>query len=510
MYEAKAITKRYGGVLALDGVDLEIRPGEVHALLGANGAGKSTLVKILVGAVQPTAGDLVLEGEPVAFADVREAAARGVAIVSQELNLFPDFDVLHNLFLLREPLTGGVLLDRAEMRRRAADVVATVGLDVDLDRKLGSLRLGEQQLVEIARALLEDPKILILDEPTSALQAAETRRLLDVVRGLRDRGVAVVYVSHFLEDVFAISDRISIFRNGRSVVQRAQRADLTIPDAVKHMLGDAAAPAARERAVAAIAERAPDAGAPIADGPLRLDGLAVDGQLAPLSLEAHPGEVVGLAGLEGSGAHTVFEVIFGQRRPDAGTVTLPGGRRGPTSVNAAVRAGVAQVPADRKKLGVMLDKPLWENVVTVRGGPQKRMGLFLRRRQMAQRAQFWVDTLKIKTRSVQDKVGELSGGNQQKVVFAKWLEADPTVMLLDDPSRGVDVGAKQEMHAIIAQMAARGRVVLYTSSDLEEMAEVCDRVIVFFAGKATAELSSDALSEHRLLEAINTGVPVAA
>jgi ABC-type sugar transport system ATPase subunit len=499
MYLATGITKRYGGVTALDGVDLEIRPGEVHALLGANGAGKSTLVKILVGAEQPTDGRLTLEGQPVQFAHVRDAAQSGVAIVSQELNLFPDFDVLHNLFLGHEPLAAGVLVDRSQMRRRAAPVVAQVGLDVDLDRKLGTLRLGEQQLVEIARALLNEPKILILDEPTSALQAAETQRLLGVVARLRDQGVGIVYVSHFLEDVFAVADTISVFRNGRAVVQRRPRSAMTIPEAVAEMLG--AAGVARQRAGTPGRDGATPAGGP----PLRITGLQIQGALHACDLEAAPGEVVGLAGLDGSGAHAVLQVVFGQRRADGGTVTLPSGQRGPTSMNAAVRAGIAYVPADRKRLGVMLDKTIYENVTAVSGGPLRRMGIVLRRPAMVRRADHWGGLLNIKMASPASRVGELSGGNQQKVVFAKWLETDPSVVLLDDPSRGVDVGAKAEMHAIIRDMAARGQVVLYASSDLEEMAEVCDRVVVFFQGRVTGELTGDALTEHRLLEAINTG-----
>ena len=246
MYTVKDLHKSYGGVKALDGVDFEIHQGEVHALLGANGAGKSTLIKILVGGTTPDEGDLRLEGEPVAFANSREAADHGVAIVSQELTLFPHLDVLQNLFLGREPLAARVALDRRAMRRQAAPVLEAIGLDVDLNRPLEQLRLGEQQLVEVARALLNDPKILVLDEPTSALQAAETERLLNVVRGLRDRGVAVVYVSHFLEDVFAVADRITVLRSGRVVVARRPREEMTIQGTVVEMLGEAAVREARD------------------------------------------------------------------------------------------------------------------------------------------------------------------------------------------------------------------------------------------------------------------------
>ncbi|HVW48034.1 MAG TPA: sugar ABC transporter ATP-binding protein [Solirubrobacterales bacterium] len=499
MYTVKGLHKSYGGVKALDGVDFEIHQGEVHALLGANGAGKSTLIKVLVGGTEPDEGTLTLEGEPVAFANSREAADHGVAIVSQELTLFPHLDVLQNLFLGREPLAAGVALDRRAMRREAKPVLATIGLDVDLNRKLAELRLGEQQLVEVARALLNQPKILVLDEPTSALQAAETERLLNVVRGLRDRGVAVVYVSHFLEDVFAVADRITVLRSGRVVVARRPREEMTIQGTVQEMLGEEGARETRAENASAFED------AQAAAGPLVLDGVAVTGMLQPFDLTVEPGEVVGLAGLEGSGAHAVLDLIFGRLRPSEGTVTLPGGQGRPRTMNAAVTAGVAYVPADRKRLGLILNSSITENIASVKGGPLRRMGVVQRRGNMRRRAEHWRRELNIVTPSTALPAGSLSGGNQQKVVFAKWLEAEPSLVLLDDPSRGVDMGAKEDMHAIIAQMAASRKVVLYTSSDLEEMAKVCDRVVVFFAGRAVGELVSENLSEHGLLESINVG-----
>jgi ABC-type sugar transport system ATPase subunit len=504
MYTMNDLHKTYGGVKALAGVDFEIRPGEVHALLGANGAGKSTLIKVLVGATAPDSGRLELDGQPVRFSNTREAADRGVAIVSQELTLFPHLDVLQNLFLGHEPLTGGVAVDRRAMRRAASPVLESVGLDVDVTRPLGSLRLGEQQLVEIARALLKDPKILVLDEPTSALQAVETERLLAVVRGLRDRGVAVVYVSHFLEDVFAVADRITIMRSGRVVIARADRDEMTIAQTVTAMLGESLATNG-ERSAAAAGRDGAETGVAAATAPLVLDGIAVSGLLQPLNLTARPGEVVGLAGLEGSGARAVLDLIFGRLRPTGGSLTLPGGGRWPRTMNRAVKAGIAYIPADRKRLGLMLDASIAENISSVKAGPLQRMGVVLSRRTMRRRAEHWRERLNISMVSPDQPAGSLSGGNQQKVVFAKWLEAEPSVILLDDPSRGVDVGAKDDMHAIIAQMAASEKVVLYTSSDLEEMAAVCDRVVVFFGGRAVGEVIGDQLSEHGLMEAINVG-----
>jgi len=504
MYVASGVSKNYGGIRALNDVDVEIRPGEVQALLGANGAGKSTLVKILVGAERPTAGRLELDGRPVQYRNVLEASTQGISIVSQELNLFPDLDVLQNLFLLREPRYGGVLLNRREMRRRAESVVERVGLEADLSAPVGALRLADQQLVEIARALLNAPKILFLDEPTSALQPADTQRLLRVMQRLKDSGVAIVYVSHFLEDVFAIADTITVIRNGRVVVRRQPRSGMTIDDTVAQMLGEAGV---REHQrggprEAAARTRSGD--------PLILSGAASVGAFQPFDLTVGPGEIVGLAGLEGAGATDVLDVIFGRRRLDSGKITMPSGKPAPRSTATAVRAGVAFVPADRKRLGVMLDKSVAVNVTIVSAGPLRLLGLVLRNAVLAARATEWRTRLGI-TASPDTLVGQLSGGNQQKVVFAKWLDGDPSIVLLDDPTRGVDVGAKSEMHAIIVEMATRGQIVVMTSSDLEELANVCDRVLIFVQGAVVGELHHGQLSEHRLLAAINTvAVPASA
>lgn len=495
--------KRYGGVPALAGVDFEVRAGEVHALLGANGAGKSTLVKLLVGAERPDAGRVCLEGQEVRFGSVGEAARHGVAIASQELQMFPDLDVLGNLFVLREPRRGG-LISRSEMARRAEPVLREIGLDVAPGTRVRDLTLAEQQLVEIARALLGEPRVLILDEPNSALRARETERLLRVVGTLRQRGIAIVYVSHFLEEVFEIADRITVLRDGRVVVPASPRPALTIPQVVEAMVGPDREPGAPP---APGLRQAGRGGGP---GPLRLSGVTLRPNLDGVDLEAAPGEVVGLAGLEGAGVHELLYVIFGGRRPDAGSVTLPGGRPRPGSIEQAVKAGVALIPADRKVRGAMLNRTVYENVAQVKVCTLGRAGFLVRKRPMVASAEEWGRRLRIKMPSVHARLDELSGGNQQKVVFAKWLEADPTVVLLDDPTRGVDVGARGEMHRMVRNLADDGRVVLFTSSDLAELAEVCDRVAVFFGGRVVAGLAGPALTEHGLLEAINTGVPPAA
>jgi ABC-type sugar transport system ATPase subunit len=491
--EVVAVGKSYGGVQALAGVDLAIRPGRVHAIVGENGAGKSTLMKILAGAEQPDTGELRVGGRPVTLANVEEAGRRGIAIVFQELSLFPDLDVLANLFGTRQPTRYG-FVSRAAMRRRAAPVLERIGLRVDVDRVVASLNLAERQLVEIARALLAESRVLILDEPNSALNASESERLFAVVEDLRARGVAVIFISHRLEEVFRIADVISVMRNG-AVVETVPLAATTIAAVVTSMIG-------REPAPAAARPRRPRAGG----RPLQLEDVTVQGSVEGVDLEVAPGEVVGLAGLDGAGFTTVLDVIFGRRVPDAGRVTLPTGKPGPRNVPAAVRAGVARVPADRVNESVSLEQSIVDNVTHVTAGALGRHGFLLRRAPLARRAELQRGALRIRMASPWAPVKQLSGGNQQKVAVAKWLEADPSVILLDDPTRGVDVGAKEEIYDIVAQLAGEGRVVLMSSSELPEYARLCDRVLVFYRGRVRGELVGAAITDHALLEAINTGV----
>jgi ABC-type sugar transport system ATPase subunit len=500
---ASRVHMDFGPTKALDDVSLEVRTGEVHALLGANGAGKSTLVKILAGVARPTAGEVWLDGKRASFSNGHQAVEAGIATVSQELNLFPDLSVLENLFLRREPLYGGSVVDRSAMRALAKPVLAEVGLPATLlNRPLRSLSLGARQLVEIGRALLENPRVLILDEPTSALKAAETQRLLDVVRNLRNRDVAVVFVSHFLEDVFKIADVVTVLRNGRVTESSKPCSELTQQTVIEAMLG------ARRVRQAGVGRASGERGIPAAlkpAGSLVLSGAASRGVLDPITLTARPGEVVGLAGLEGSGASEVLRLVFGQLPLSGGTIELPTGRKAARSMSGAVRSGVAYVPADRKGDGLILQFPIFENVAMVSAGPLRRLGLLPGVRAKRARARRWQERLGVVAASTALPVGALSGGNQQKVVLAKWLEALPDLVLLDDPTRGVDVGAKPDLLEIIREVADSGRVVLYASTDFSEMAKLCDRVIVFYRHAAIGELRPP-LSERQLLEAVTRGV----
>jgi ABC-type sugar transport system ATPase subunit len=501
MLEARGIRKAYGGVVALAGVDFVARPGSVHALLGENGAGKSTLVKVLVGAIVPDAGVLRLGGQQLTLANTADAVDQGVAVVSQELSLFPDLDILSNLFPMRE-FRRGPLIDRRKMAERARPVLDELGLDHPLETPVSELPLDQRQLLEIARALVVHPRVLVLDEPTSALHARESARLHDVLKTLRKRDVAVVYVSHHLEDVLAHCDEATIMRDGRIVLPEVPVSTLTVDRIVQHMLGDKVAAIVEERTQAT--SDAPH------DGPqLRWEGITVRGELEDVSLEVATGSIVGVAGVAGSGYRTLLSVAVGATRPDSGRVVLPTGVPLKHGLQGAIGQGVAIVSGDRRRNGVMLDKPIWDNVAQVRSVALRRDGVHIRARQLRERAAEHVKRLGIKTPSVDLEVGMLSGGNQQKVVFAKWLEAKPSVLLLDDPTRGIDVGAKAEIYNLMQELSDQGAVQIVASSDPRELAAICDEVVVMYNGRVCARLRGEHLSAHTILEVMNTGVPPA-
>jgi ABC-type sugar transport system ATPase subunit len=521
MLEAKDIRKAYGGVQALSGAGLTVRAGSVHALLGENGAGKSTLVKVIVGAVRPDSGVLRLNNEKVSFSSTADAGKRGVAAVSQELSLFPDLDVLSNLFPMRE-IKRGPFIDRKAMERKARPVLADLGLELEMRQPVSTLTLAERQLVEIAKALVTEPRVLILDEPTSALEASSVEILINVLKVLRERDVAVVFVSHILEEVMQLCDEITVLRDGFPVLEGESRAQLSVPAIVDAMLGEkgshervtsgaapASVPAIGSNGAGSAAGA--DAGVAKAGAGLRLKGVSVKGKLDGIDLEAHAGEIVGVAGIAGSGHLTVLELISGQVGISGGEAILPSGRKLRRSMHRAVGSGVAMVTGDRRRYGLMLDKPIWENVAQVRSVALAREGMIVSKRKMRRRAEEMVERLQVKAASIDENAGQLSGGNQQKLVFAKWLDAEPSVLLLDDPTRGVDIGAKAEMHRLIRGAASGDTVVLLASTDLDEIVAVCDRVAVFFEGRICAELSGETLSQHALLETMNTGrLPVAA
>jgi ABC-type sugar transport system ATPase subunit len=500
-YSVRGISKRFGVVRALSGVDLDVVQGKVVGLVGANGAGKSTLLKIIAGALPPDSGELRLDGEPLVMTSITHAARAGIAIVSQELSLFPSLSVEENLLLAPG---GRHWKSRRVFARRAREIFAKLGANVALSAPLHRLALADRQLIEIARALLQNPRVLILDEPTSSLHAAEVDRLHDVIRSLCDSGIGVIYVSHFLEELLDISDSLVILRNGKVVPEHIAPAADRLNDVIAAMLGETPKSVA-ERSQKSVDEI--DSGRPIAPikvGPLRIVGLKGHGRLVIDNLEVSPGAVVGVAGLVGAGVEELFAVLFGLAKPISGRIILPTGAPLPSDTAKAVKAGIAYGPADRKQHGLMLRQSIAENVVSVRALTLGRDGFILRRERLTNAAIERCRQVGVVGESVLQPVGTLSGGNQQKIVFAKWIEASPSLLVLDDPTRGIDVSAKREMHSIMRRLAQSGRVVLFSSSDPGEMAAVADRAIVFVDGMLTQELHGEALTEHQLVAAMNT------
>ena len=492
LVSVRNLSKRYGGVTALDGLSLEVDRGVIHAVVGENGAGKSTLMKVLAGVVQPDSGEILFEGQEVAMDSPAAARRRGVGIVYQELSLFPQRSVLANLFVNREPLRHGLVSTDA-MREMSRNLVERLGLRIDMDAPVSRLSIGEQQVVELARVLLEAPKLLILDEPNSALNDRETERFFAVLRQLRERGVTMLYVSHRLEEVFEISDRVTITRNGKDVATR-DRAGLTMPEVIDGMIGahpaDMFPPPLPSRRAG------------------RREELVVQdvssGELRNVHFTARSGEVVGLAGLEGAGVSSVLNILFGAHSARSGKATYPDGRGLPRSATEAARRGVCLVPADRRRNGLMLDRSILFNVSQVVVGALNASPLFSSP-QARRRASRQIAQLRIKTRSPDTVVNHLSGGNQQKVVIGKWLEIEPRVVLLDDPTRGVDIGAKREIYELIRRMSADGRIILFSSTELPELIGLCDRILVFYRGRLVGEVAGSGGDSHTLLHLINTG-----
>ena len=503
IYSARGISKRFGAVHALSEVDFDVIEGKVNGLVGANGAGKSTLLKIVAGALPPDSGELKLDGRPLAMASITDAARAGIAIVSQELSLFPALSVEENLLLTP---TGGDWKSRRAFGRRAHEVLERLGVSVGLKEPLYRLPLADRQLVEIARALLQNPRVLILDEPTSSLHIAEVERLHDIIRGLRDAGIGIVYVSHFLEELLEISDNLVVLRNGRRVPGEIAPAADELKAVVAAMLGES------PEFAAARAQRTDDRRD--ADDQIpRNQSRSASRQRSERTNGPHHRQARSPAGSHCRrcrpgriGVEELFAVLFGLARPKSGTVTLPTGAPLPKSTAGAVKAGIAYTPADRKQYGLMLRQSVAENVVSVRALTLGRDGFVLHAERLRKAAGERCRQLGVVAGSMEQPVGALSGGNQQKIVFAKWIEAAPSLLVLDDPTRGIDIGAKREMHRLMRRLAQSGRVVLFYSSDPGEIVAVSDRVIVFVDGVLTQELDGETLTEQELVTAINTGV----
>jgi rhamnose transport system ATP-binding protein len=488
--------KSYGAVHALRHGNIALRPGEVRALVGENGAGKSTLVKLLGGVVRLDDGRMLVEGEAVGFHSPTDARDAGIAVIYQEPTLFPDLSVAENVVMGRHPLSSLRRIDRREMRREVQELLDRLGVRLDAERPVRGLSIADQQIVEIAKALSFDARVLIMDEPTAALSGPEVERLFTVVRTLRDRGAAVLFISHRLEEVFALCDTVTIMRDGE-VVHSATTAELTPGEVVRRMVG-------RELSALFPKEEA-EIGAPL----LRVHRLTREGVFTDVSFEVRAGEIVALAGLVGAGRSEVARAIFGIDRADAGHVEVDGRRLPGARPLAAMRAGLGFVPEDRRQQGLVMDLSIARNATLTRMGALARGGI-IRSRAERRLANDWAQRLQLKFHKLDDPVGFLSGGNQQKVVLAKWLATEPKVLIVDEPTRGIDVGTKAEVHRLLSELAGRGVAVLMISSELPEVLGMADRVLVMHEGRLTGELSRADATEERVMHAATGQLEAAA
>ncbi len=488
------VVKQFPGVRALDGVDLEVAAGEVHCLLGQNGAGKSTLIKVLSGAHRADAGEIRWQGEPVAFGTPVAALRAGLATIYQELDLVDGLSVAENVFLGHEPATLG-FTRRGATNDAARALLARLGHpDIRPTREVGTLSAAGKQVVSMARALSHDAKLIVMDEPSAVLDSAEVENLFRVIRQLTADGVAVVYISHRLDEIRVIGDRVTVLKDGRTVAVGLPARTTPTAEVVRLMTG---------RTVEYAFPRA-TAGPP--DGPeiLRVDGLSRRGEFADVSFSVHSGEIVGLAGLVGSGRSEIVETVYGARKPSAGTVTVDGRRLRPGSVPSAIRAGLGLAPEERKSQGLLLYEPVYRNVSVSSLGRFARAGWVLPARELAAAVEV-ADRLDVRPADPRRPVRTLSGGNQQKVVLARWLLRDCRLLILDEPTRGVDVGARTELYRLVRSLADRGVGVLLVSSEIPEVLGLADRVLVVRDGRIVHGGPAGEIDESGVLDLVMEG-----
>ncbi len=492
--EMRQITKRFPGVLALDRVDFAMRRGEVHALMGQNGAGKSTLIKVLTGVFPRDGGEVFFEGAPFAPRSPLEAQHRGISTIYQEVNLIPYLSVAENIFLGRQPRRFG-RIDWATMRRRASELLRTFDLELDVERPVASYPVAIQQMVAIARAVDISARLIIMDEPTSSLDENEVQKLFEVIRSLQNRGVSILFITHFLAQAFEVSDRMTVLRNGR-LVGVFETARLTRLELIGHMLGkDPSAVAELERTKARPAAESGET--PL----LEARGLGRKGSIEPFDLAVHEGEVLGLAGLLGSGRTEAARLLFGIDRPTSGSVAIEGRLVRIRSPRAATNLGIGFCPEDRKTDGIVPDLSVRENIVLAVQRRLSRFGLASRKKQRALAEKF-MRLLGIVAASPEQPVKTLSGGNQQKVILARWLAASPRLLILDEPTRGIDVGAKAEVEELVEELSRKGVAVIFISSELEEVVRRSHRVAILRDRRKIAELAGEEITEGAIMETI--------
>ncbi len=492
--EVRGVTKRFPGVLALDDVSFGLGTGEVHALVGENGAGKSTLIKVVTGVHRPDEGEIFFAGGRVSFASPREAQEAGISTIYQDTNLVSLRSVAQNIFLGREPRNSFGLTDTARMKREAEELLGRYGIEADVTVPVRSLGVGVQQMVAIAKAVSLDARVVIMDEPTSSLEAREVETLFGVIRQLREDGVGVLYVSHRLEELYEICERVIVMRDGK-VVHTGDLEELPRLQLIAAMLGREA-PEIEERISSSPAREN-------ATGELVLEARGLTTHHAPrdVSIEVHAGEVVGLSGLLGSGRTETAKAMFGARHLDSGSVSVGGKEVDPGSPAQAIKGGLAFVPEDRMAEGIIPELSVRENIVAAALPRLSRAG-FVSQKEQDELVERFMDRLGIKASGPDQPVGELSGGNQQKVMLARWLCLEPKVLLLDEPTQGIDVGAKAEVQRLISELAQDGLGVVMIDSEPEEIVEGSDRVVVLRDGGVAGMLSGEELTEQNLVRMI--------
>ncbi len=468
-------TKSFGAVAALTNGTIEILPGEIHALVGENGAGKSTLVKILAGVHQPDTGDFRVGGDEVVFRSPADSKAAGISVIYQEPTLFPDLTVAENIFVGRQPRGRLGLIDRPAMRAQARELFARLGVPIDPDRIADGLSIADQQIIEIAKAISLDAKVLVMDEPTAALSGVEVDRLFAVARSLRERGAGILFISHRFDEVFDLCDRVTVMRDGAYIATHLT-SGITVDGLVREMVG-------RD-----IATLFPKMDAAIGEPVVSVTGLSRAGVFSDISFDVRAGEIVALAGLVGAGRTEVARAIFGIDKYDSGTVTVSGRPLPAHSPQAAIDAGMGFVPEDRRKQGLVMDLSVARNATLTLRKQLARFGLIDGRRERAA-AEEWTSRLQVKTGSQDLSVATLSGGNQQKVVIAKWLATSPRFLIVDEPTRGIDIGTKSEVHRLISELAVQGIAVLMISSELPEVLGMADTIVVMHEGRISTTLT---------------------
>ena len=485
--ELRGVAKSFGSVVALKSADLTVHMNSIHALVGENGAGKSTLVKIVAGLYQRDAGDFLLRGESVDFRSTAEAKAAGVAVIYQEPTLFPDLSVTENIFMGRQPTLSFGRIDRKAMRAEAEELFTRLAVRIDPDRPAEGLSIADQQIIEIAKAISVDARVLIMDEPTAALSGIEVDRLFAVARSLRDEGRALVFISHRFDEVFALCDTITVMRDGQYISTDAIQ-DTSVDEIVRRMVG-------RE-----VTDLFPKEVAPLGDVLLEVEGLNSAGVFHDVSFTVRSGEIVGLSGLVGAGRSEIVRAVFGVDRYDSGAVRMHGKSVPKLNPTAAMAAGMALVPEDRRKQGLVLESSVARNLTLSTRTQLSRFG-FIDSSLENRAAKEWAGRLEVKTNALDAEVGTLSGGNQQKVVLGKWLSTKPEVLIIDEPTRGIDVGTKAEVHRLLGDLVDGGMAVLMISSELPEVLGMADRILVLHEGRVTAELSGDEATEDAVMRA---------